>query len=392
MNRFRSIVAPEQLAEGDIIEYTTQGTLMERRSRPLSRGYVHHIEYNAQRNDEVVSIRVLPVVGVSEINKSDFKHHVLNHNAVGNALGLDQNKDWAVTLAPLTILPVDEQLGRRDGMVQRIGSIAGTLEQKQLLEHIDNIGGDEQIYHDRFGGPREARMSQNIWGLYAPVGIKKDRFEESEFVQAEPKRRYKKKARYEGQVLDMDLSKAVDALGLDASVVDLFEKPADGRLKKIGSLRALNDLLAKDPETAEKYMPKEKTLPDSIPLAGLEDEIHIGVINGLAEPRKGAAVQPVTDLQNAFELVTARPEELAQYMYMGPKMQEYAKTQIPAAFAAHAASVSSAAALDTASAAIKGAWKCLVNAYSDYMISKTVPEAFQGADGQPVWKMVPKGP
>ena len=392
MNKHRSVIAPEQLGRGDIIQYPTQGTLLERQRKPFSYGYVHYIEYDAQHGDEVVSVRVLPIEKYEDAKRSDLAHRKFNSQGLGSESGLAPNHAWAAILAPLRLDPKMDHCGK-DGMVQRIGNISHTDEEKRLIEHIDNFGGDERMYYERFGGPREARLSVNTWGLYAPVGIKRDRFEETEYVEA-PKRQYKKKARYEGQVLDIDLDKAVEILGLDKAVADLFERPADGRLKKIDSLREANALFSGDGENAAKYIPKETRLAQPVALADLEkdNEIHIAIINGLAEPRKGASVKPILDLQGAFELVTQRPEEMPQYMFMGPKMREYAAAQIPAAYNERAAATTPEERIAEVGAAIKNAWRGLTNAYSEFMISKTVPEAFVGKDGNPAWKMVPKAP
>ena len=389
MNKYRSVIAPEQLVRGDIIQYPTQGTLRERQFKPFSFGYVHHIEYDAQHADEVVSVRVLPIEKYDDAKRSGLAHRKLNSQGLGNASGLAPNHAWAAILAPVRLDVKMDHLGK-DGMVQRAGNISHTDEEKRLIEHIDNFGGDERMYYERFGGPREARMSVSTWGLYAPVGIKKDRFEESEYVQPE-KRKYKKKSMYEGQVLDMDLDKAVEILGLDESVAKLFEQP-NGRLKKLSTLREVKDLFSGDAEAAAKYIPKETGLAEPVALADLEKEIHIAIINGLPEPRKGAGVQPIHDLQSAFELVTQRPEDMKHYMFMGPKIQEYATAQIPAAYNKRAVTVTPEERLAEVGAAIKGAWRGLANAYGEFMISKTVPEAFQSADGSPAWKMVPKAP
>lgn len=388
MNKYRSVVAPEQLGKGDLIQYPTQGTLLERRHKPYSYGYIHQIEYDARRNDEVVSVHVLPIEKLDDAKKTDLAHRKLNMEGMGNASGLAPNHAWAAILAPIRLYPQMDHLGK-DGMAQRIGNIAHTDEEKRLIEHIENSGGDERLYYERFGGPREAKPRTSTWGLYAPVGIKKDRFEETEIVRTEPKTRRRKKADHEGWVLDIGLDKAVDILGLEESVAAMFADPADGRLKKIDSLRRLYEMAANDPDALARYVPKEKAVGD-IRLEDLKDsEIHIAVVNGLAEPRKGEDVAPVLDLKSAYELVTQRPEDIARYSYMGPKFRQVAIDDVSAAFENHAAP---APAQDPSAIAadIKKAWKELTGGYSEYLLSKTVPEKFSGADGQPAWKMVPK--
>jgi hypothetical protein len=391
MNKYNSMVAPEQLEKGDIIQFPTQGTARERMFKPLSYGYVHEIEYDARHNDEVVSVSVLPIEKRDDAKKQDLPHRVLNQEGLGRDSGLAPNTGWAVMLAPVRLYTKMDHLGEH-GIVQRRGNIAHSDEEKRLREHLDNIG-DERLHHNRFGGPRMAKPREDLFGVYMRGGAGSNRkWDESEYELPQPKTKRLKKAKpgMEGKVIDLDLDKAIEILGLDKSVADLFQNPFDRFVKKFTTLREVNDLLNKDPDAAAKYMPKASVLERNVSLSRLQEEIHIGIINGLSEPRKGAGVKPITDLRGAFELVTQRPEEMGQYMFMGPKLQEYAKAQIPAAFLSRASCTPSGEALAQAGTAIKDAWRGLTNAYGDYMNTRTVPEAFREPNGAPAWKMVPK--
>ena len=249
---------------------------------------------------------------------------------------------------------------------------------------IENTGGDDRMIHDATGAPRFASAS-NAWGLFRPIGIKGDTFEESEFERG-PKRKYRRKAKHEGQVLDIDLDKAVAHLGIDRGVADMFQYPADKRVKPLKTLRAVFDMASNQPEDMDKYTAKMDELSLDVLLENLKgSEVHIGVVNGLALPRARSGVQPITTLKEAYDLVSQHPEDLAKYSYMGPKMSATAQEDIADAYKMRepympASIVSS----------IKSSWKTLTNAYVTSLQTSEVPEQFLGEDQKPVWKFVPK--
>lgn len=379
MSKFRSIVSVSTLKGGEIIQFPTQGTLLERSQKPWSYGYVHQIEYNARHNDNVVSINVLPVISVQEAQGSDFRYRILKQDDVGTTLGLDQNKIWAIALAPVPLLNTPEHMGRKDETVQRIGDISETLAQSDLLDMISDLGGEEKLAHRMSGAPGMRRPSENTWGLYAPIGITREN-EEDEYID-KPRYTKKKKPDYEGLALDIDLDQAVKSLGLNQRIVDLLQTPIDGNAQPITTLKSAFNLV-KNPDELDKYLPEIRDGGIETKLEDLKDiEIHIAVVNGLAKPREGSNVEPIIDLKSAYTLVIERPEELSQYSYLGPKFKQVAVEDITDAYEARL--------LVDMVPTIKSTWQELTNVYLESKKTGIIPDSFLDESRAPVWKFVP---
>lgn len=388
MSNFRSLIDPSAVEIGDIIQFKTQGTLMERRKNPWSYGYVHQIEYDSQNKDAVVSLRVLPVLNAEQAKKTEFRSHIINAESVGSNFGLDPNQTWAALLSPVRILPDFEHLGQRRGLLQRLGKIAGTDGEFQLIEKIEDTGGESAMLRRAYGAPGFAKTPDHAWGVYIPVGITKDRFEEAEFVH-EPKKT-RRKSGPEGKVLDIDLGKAVDTLGLQPAIAKIFLSPEDSRAKPLTSLRAVFEMASKTPDALDKYITDAPVARDvNIQLQDLKGtEIHIGVVNGLATPRANSRVSPITDLKSAYHLVTTDPDALSQYSYLGARLKEYAIEDITEAYESRAGG----AAIGKADviANVKKSWAVLTGAYMESLQTNQVPEQFLDENREPVWTFVPK--
>ena len=378
-----------QVAEGDLIEFETAGHMGTRRDRPTTTGYVHNIVYDTQNGDKVIHLNLFEVVPAELAQGAEHRYIVMDSLSAGDGLGLDPNKRWAIMLNPVRIVPDNKILGRKDGLIQRVGNISGTVEQQRLLHLIDQIGGDDGIYMG--GAPREARPNTTNWGVYAPVGITRRDEADEETLHLGLKPPRKTKAAFEGLVLDIALHDAVKALGLDQATADLFIKPRDARLKAVTSLRRAWELAGQGPEVIGKYMPKDNTR--NAPVIALKDlpenlALRIGVLNCFAEPKKNSGAKPVRDLAVAYALVTERPEELSNYF--GPKMTQWAIDDITAAYNGLATDAPVSCQADDLTATIKQAWSSFTSAYLESQQTKVIPEAYRSPDGNALWKLVPK--
>ncbi len=377
MSKYKTIISVSSVQEGTIVQYPTKGTFAEKRRSPFSYGYVHKIEYDSQHDDNVLSMVVLPIVPLGEARSGDFRFHPLDHEAAHNSLGLNLNEKWAAILAPVNISNSADDLGNKHQTIQRMGEIAGTeafYELRREMYHFES--GDKPHYLP--GAPRMRKASESTWGLYVPLGITRNN-EEDETKVYKPKKAPKKKADHEGKALDLDLDLAVERLGLNQNIADLFISPVKENAKPLASLRATWEAV-KNPNTLNQYLPASTQNTD-VSLEDLKDtEIHIAVVNGLAEPRKGSSVAPITDLESAYKLVTERPEELSQYNYLGKVFQQRAIEDITAAYQARD--------IGDVSKTIKDTWSKVTDAYLKSKTGEEIPEQFIGDNNQPVWKFV----
>ncbi len=383
MNRFRSLTAIERLAEGDIVEFSVrQSGIARRAGRDTSYGYIHHRVFDAQEN--LTSFSVFEILPAEQAQGLDRRYRVINQQDAGGGLGLHAGKTWAIVIDPIFLRAEDKFFSRQDGLAQRVGNIAGTAEESRLKELVETIGED-RIYFTRGDGPNFAQPRADMWGIYAPVGITRQNFDDEAFKPAEKtgkRRAYKKKGAVEGKVLDISLENAVRALGLKQSIADLFEKPSN-RLKAVHSLRDVWDMANKDAERLEKYIPTERRLPEDISFDALQDDLFPAVFNGLRQP-KGDAVQPIATLQEAYELVTQRPGDLAQYKYMGDRNRAVAIEEITAIYERLSVEGKSTASVGND---IKAAWSKLTDGYMQSIQTQDIPPSLKAENGKPLWML-----
>ncbi len=377
MSKYKTIISVSSVQEGTIVQYPTKGTFAEKRNSPFSYGYVHKIEYDSQHGDQVLSMIVLPIVPLLEAKAGDFRFHSLSHEAAHNSLGLNINEKWAAILAPVNILNNANDLGNRDHTIQRMGEIAGTEAFYELRREIDHFGSDDNP-HYLPGAPRMRKASESTWGLYVPLGITRNNEEDETRIYKERKIP-RKRAEHEGKALDIDLDVAVEKFGLNQGIAELFTSPVHENIPPLTSLRAAWEVV-KNPDTLDQYL-ATSTQSTDISLEDLKDtEIHIAVVNGLAEPRKGSSVAPITDLESAYKLVTERPQELSQYNYLGKVFQQKAIEDITAAYQARD--------IGDVSKSIKDTWSKVTDAYLKSKTGEEIPEQFLGDNSEPVWKFV----
>lgn len=381
MNKFRSLVSIEKLAEGDIVAFSVrQSGIARRTERDTSYGYIHHRIFDAQ--EKLTSFSVFEILPAEQAQGLDRRYRVINRQDAGNGFGLHADKEWAVVIDPIFLRAEDKFFNRQDGLAQRVGNIAGTAEESRLKELVDNIGED-RIYFARGDGPAFAQPRADSWGLYAPVGITRQSFDDDQFKPPEKtgrRRAYKKKGTVEGKVLDISLENAVRALGLNQDIADLFEKPAN-RLKAVHSLRDVWDMASKDTERLEKYIPATRRLPHDVSFDTLQDQLFPAVFNGLQQP-KSDAVPAITTLQEAYDLVTQRPDDLAQYKYMGERNRALAIEEITALYDGMAIESKPAASV---SSEIKSAWSKLTQGYMQSIQTQDIPPSLKAENGKPLW-------
>jgi hypothetical protein len=394
MSKYKSLMDSSQISEGDIIQFATQGDAVKRRGRPLSSGYVHSIVYDPKNKDSITHFAVLEIVPAKEAELS--LNHPIKTDEVGDDLGLPANQKLAVILFPLKVSVDKEGLGRRDGLVQRIGTMRYSSEQTRLQNRIENIGGDDRLFFGRDFGPRMARPKEDAWGVHIPRGVVR-RNEETEWVEPKAKKKHAPKHDSVGKELDVvGLDKLVDAGILDQETAELFQNPRDKRVKPITNLRGIWKMADKNLEELEKYVPVQAGLSTDVKLEdigkSIEDEVHPTVVWGLSSPRdpkKGQEKAPViTTLSQAYELVTQKPEDLKKYNYLGPKMQEYAVEHITKAYESRAQNMGSPNwKIDETAQKIKSIWQSLAGTYAGHQ-----PDPRFIQNGTPIWEMVPKQP
>lgn len=376
----------ESLKEGDIVEFSARQAGLARRSgRDTSYGYIHHRIFDGQ--DRLEGFSVFEVIPAQNAQEADRRYHVVNRDDAGNGFGLHADKTWAIVIDPVFLRADEKSFGRRDGLAQRIGNIADTPEESKLKELVGHIGEDK-IYFSRGDGPSFAQTRPDLWGVYAPIGVTRNVFDDDQFkpVEKTGKSRVRRsKNDKEGYVVDLSFADAVERLNISADIAALFASPK-GKVKALSGLRDLRDLVYDRPADIDKYLPKEKRLTDDINLGQLENDLHPAVLNGLREPRDPAATPVIETLNDAFELVSKRPEDLRLYKYLGPANQKVAIEEITALYQKNAVKTV-AAQYDRTEIIrqVKTAWDALATAYRTHQPDQKTAGILTDDAGKPLW-------
>lgn len=398
MNKYKSIVDPSSLVMGDIVQIPTTASVFTRRDRTrgvegakatFTYGYVTSKPlYETQAGDRA-TIEIYEILPHEHADRLDKNYVTVNQDDAGNALGLHQDRKWAIVLDPIKIDATPVNL-RRDGLIQRVGNISDTVLESKIHEQIHNLGNRLKLGpEDGPGGFQKPNVE--TWGLFAR-GLGRKNFKDDEFVPVE-KRTYKKRRdTFTGKVLDMDLADAVKALKLPEEIALIFGKAHGRKNPAITSLRMLWTMAEKDPSAMDAYVPEPSALKDTLLLK--DTDLHPGIINGLAEPKAGTGLKPVRTLKSAYNLVK-HPDAskiLEGYMYMGPKTRQYAMEDIPELYESLPVETSKEEKTSIFAKAIKSAWRILAHDYAISHETKQIPDKYINEDGTPVWKLVPIKP
>lgn len=386
MSKYKSIVSVSHIVPGDIVQYPTQGPLVERQKQPFSYGYVHNVVYDGK--DDVIGLDLLPVTSVAAARQAASRYHKIEADDVGSALGLAKDKDWAVHLS-LTRLNADALGSNRT--IQRVGKIGHTQQHIVIQRQIENFGEDKIYYPHRTG---YAKPSENTWGLYVPVGIKKLQDDNEAQPAQETKPRAKKKNSLGGKVIDIDFKNAVQSFGLDKEIADAFAQPKNKVLRTLDSMRDLFELATSSPEKIGRYLTAEKKVLPQIPLASIPEKIPASLAEFLTMPLDDAPkrIKPITHLQEAMDLAQNRPEDLQHYYLFDstPELRAFMEHVFPQIVNKSFPLENGTEIRDAAISHIKKVWSAVGEGYLHSIKTGEPKPEHRLENGNPVWTFVPK--
>lgn len=396
MNKNRTLMPPENLDAGDVVQFATAASPFTQGYRARAQKTRHTYGYVLARPEEETggrtNISVFEIVHLDRAQQQKYPFITVHPESAG----LDANHKWAVVFAPVGFEANHISLGRRDGLIQRVGRVEDSAALNVLEQQALKAGESLLAGHGRAleGAPKLKTPSVETWGLFAK-GLGRKNFNDEEFTAVEKKTR-RRKHDFTTLVPDMDIADAVRTLGLPKDIADIVGTAHGRKNPPVASLRTLWDMAQKEPEKLQAYVPEGKALSGDFPLKKLveDGELHPAVGNGLAKPRDGSGAAPVTDLKAAFALVSRQDidvkAELQKYSYLKEKNADMAVKEITALYEKLAAPQDKAARAAQIADAAKSVWKDFMSAYAGYVQTGEIKPALRGNDGRPVWKMVPQ--
>ncbi len=387
MSKYKSIVSIRHIEPGDIVQYPTQGPLVERQKQPFSYGYVHHVVYDDK--DDVIGLDILPVTSRSQANEKNARYHSIHAEEIGNALGLPKNIDWAIHFS-LTKLKANE-LGESP-TIQRIGKVGHTNQHIIIQNQIENYGEDKIYYPHRSG---YAKPSPAAWGVYAPVGISKLLDDNESQLKEPPKKRTGKRKNAEGaKILDIDFKNAVGSFGFNKDTANAFEHPQNKKLPPLKGMRDLFTLVTNSPEKIGQYLPNQDRIIPAIALDSIPDKIPAILSELLATPLDDAParIKPISNLRDAMDLVKNRPEDLRHYYLFDstPELRGFMEIVFPKIVDEISPPEDNTEATNAVISHIKSVWAGVGAGYLHSIKTGNPKPEHQNENGEAVWKLIPK--
>lgn len=392
MNKFKTITNASAIREGDIIKHRQQNAIL-RRDAETTHGYVHHINYLTQKNDEVKEFIVFPILPKDQALKSGKLFVEVDHSTEGFLLGLPQqsnpSQQWCIVIDQQEIEPTKKGLGRNDGLVQRIGNIYNSTTFDNVQDKIQDHGGEEKLKTQGIG-PRMRRPDEDTFGKFIPLGITRDNAMDHFETEATSKKKNKPKA-YDNaaRVPDITLPAAVQAELITPEMANAF--------KKVSGLRELTELVKNNPQILSKAIPNELALEQDIPLNELPDDMDISDdVWRLMYPKDAKTTPPLTTLKEAYEFVTGEDGDLTAFKGIDKKQSQTTSKQIVNAFKTLAKPQSATPEkIEQAGKDLSRAWKDFMHGYTSHAVTGDLPEKFADENNQPIWTQVlvlkPKG-
>jgi hypothetical protein len=380
MSMNKGMTSPYQLAVGDVIRF-------DRTLSPFSSHKERSNAYGltmapAGNTDNVVVFEIIPAI---EAQKTNRRYVVLQQANALPAYGLPVNKDWAIIIDPITLRATDRANPNREMLYYRLGNMARSPEMDRLANVLENIQLKEQT-SGMEGAPRMARKSDSIERiaiLHTGQADKQDEVTSHwglKKIKANPT-----KYTDDGNILDVSLDKAGQFGLIPQDMVGFFEKPAEKKIQPIRTLRALYNLATKNPQDLNKYVAMT-----TVNLADIEN-LHPAILNGLAEPRAGESVLPITTLNEAYALFTQRFEDATKYFFITDKTKYDYKELVIRLYDARIGNAPSANTKDFVQS-IKEAWAQYGDDYLAAQRSKDIPERYASIFKTPRDFLMPRKP
>jgi len=342
-------------------------------------GYVSSKMFKSQQGD-LPKIEVLEILPRGFAERGDAPHIPVIPNEAGSGFTINPNKQWSLVIRPIPLNPKSDDMAKEK--ISHVGSLTGTVTEQRLLDKV------KTMRDPHLEGAPGMGSSGPIWGLYRPIGITR-RNEADDLMVTGPKRAYRRKHDFVGQVVDMDLADAVKTVALPEDIAAMFSRSRGRGKRAITSFRKVWEMANKNPEELKEFIPETTGLSENPNLEELVDsEIDMAIVNGLSSPKKGMDVAPIVDLKAAYDLVSApdADERMAKYMFMGPVNRALAKQEIPAAYEKRV--VAQEKDPQVIASALKAAWKDFMAGFATFKQTDEIPERFRREDGTPVWKLV----